>query len=104
MRVDDHLGRKAGTPDGAHLPVADELGERSQRLVEIGVLIGPVHLVEVDVVGIETSQAVLDGAGDPARGASAVVVIGAPVHRQAELGRKHDVAAAVFQRLADDLF
>ena len=37
-----------------------------------GVRLGPVHLVEVDPVGAEPAQAVLDGAHDPAAGVAAV--------------------------------
>ena len=50
----------------ADLPLADQVVEGLEGLQEVGVRVGPVGLVEVDVVGVEAAQAVLDGADDPA--------------------------------------
>ena len=63
--------------------------------------IGAVHLVEVDVVGAEPPQRVLDRPDDPAPRAAAPVRVLA--HRHEELGRQHDVVAPALQRLPDDL-
>ena len=63
--------------------------------------VGPVGLVEVDVVGVEPAQAVLDLPHDPAAGRPAVVRVLA--HRRHELGGQHDLVAPALERLADDL-
>ena len=88
-------------PDVADLALADEIGEGAEGLLDIGVRAGPVHLVEVDVVGAQPAQRVLDLAHDPAAGPAAVV--GLVAHRHEELGGQDDVVAAALQGLADDL-
>src|SRR3954471_12361252 len=52
--------------DVADLAGPDEVGERAEGLRDVGVGAGPVHLVEVDVVGAQPPQGVLDLADDPA--------------------------------------
>ncbi|MDT5057171.1 MAG: hypothetical protein QOF66_5537 [Mycobacterium sp.] len=47
--------RRAESPDLA-LPL--QICERGQRLLDIGVLIGAMDLVEVDPVGVQPAQAV----------------------------------------------
>jgi hypothetical protein len=60
-----------------------------------------VDLVEVDPVGVEPPQRVLDRPHDPpARAAAPVRVV---AHRHEELGRQDDVVAPALERLADDL-
>ena len=88
--------------DVADLALVDEIGERAERLVDVGVRVGAMQLVEVDPVGAEPPQRVLDLVDDPAaRGAAAVGVV---AHRHPELRRQHDVvAAAAGECLADDL-
>jgi hypothetical protein len=88
-------------PDGADLALADEVGERAERLLDVGVRGRAVDLVEVDPVGAEPAQRVLDGLDDPAPGAAAPVRVIA--HRHEELGGEHDVVAATLEGLADDL-
>ena len=51
---------------GPDLALADEVGQRRQGLVDVGRGVGPVHLVQVDVVGRQPPQAVLHLADDPA--------------------------------------
>ena len=64
--------------------------------------LGAVDLVEVDPVGAEAAQAVLDLADDPAPRVAELV--GVVAHRAVDLGREdHVVAAAAGERLADDL-
>jgi arginase family enzyme len=79
----------------------DEVGERAERLLDIDVGLVAVDLVEVDPVGAEAFQRVLDLADDPAaRDAALVRVI---AHRPPCLGGEHDVIApAAGERLADD--
>ena len=63
--------------------------------------VGPVHLVEVDVVGVEPAQRVLDRRDDPAPRAAAR--FGSSPIGHEELRREHDVVATALDRLADDL-
>lgn len=44
----------------------DEIGQRAEGFVEVGGGVGSVGLAEVDVVGVESAQAVVDGFVDPA--------------------------------------
>ncbi len=78
-----------------------QIGEHRERLFDFDRRIGPVDLVQVDVVGAEAAQALLDFVADPAAG------VALPVHAFAHLavhfGREHHVVAAALQRLADDL-
>ena len=66
LRLDDVVGRERRVPDRAHLALVDEIAERAERLVDVGCRIGPVDLVQVDVVGAEAAQAVLALLDDPA--------------------------------------
>jgi hypothetical protein len=101
FRLDDLPGREVGTADIAHLALADEIVERAQRLVDRRHSIGAVELVEIDPVGAQPSQGVLDGRHDPAsRAALAVQIL---VQHRAEFGRKHDVLPPRAEDLADEL-
>ena len=59
LGLHDQVGRERGRADGPHLALVDEVGERAQRLVDVGRPVGTVHLVEVDPVGAEAAEAVL---------------------------------------------
>jgi hypothetical protein len=62
-----------------------------------------VHLVEVDVVGVQPPQRVLDRAHDPQP--RAALLVRALPHHAVELGGEEDVvAAAAGERLAHDSF
>ena len=79
-----------------------QIGQRAERLLDVGARIGAVDLVEVDPVGAEPPEGVLDRAHDPAAGVAPLV--GVLAHRVVELGGQHDVVApAAGQRLGDDL-
>ena len=101
LRLDDLLGGVGGAADHPDLALVDEVGQRAERVVDVGRRVGPVGLVEVDVVGVEPAQAVLHLAHDPAAGRPAVVRVLA--HRRHELGGQHHLVAPALQRLADDL-
>ena len=61
------------TPDVAHQPLAHQLVERLDRLLDRGDRVGAVDLVEVDMVELQPLQARLDRVEQvPARGAGAV--------------------------------
>ncbi len=102
LRLHD-LGAGVGRgADVADLALVHEVGQRAEGLLDVGGRAGAVHLVQVDVVGAETAQRVLDRAEDPATGPAADVrVVG--VHRHEELGREDHLVASPLQRLADDL-
>ena len=101
LGLDDLAARVRRRADVADLALLDEVGERAERLLDVDGRIGAVHLVEVDVVGAEAPQRVLDRPDDPAPRPAAPV--GVLAHRHEELGREHDVVAPVLQRLPDDL-
>ena len=61
-----------------------------------------MYLIEVDVIGSQTSERVLDRAHDPL--ARTAAVVGLVVHRHEELRGQDDIVAAALERLADDLF
>jgi hypothetical protein len=63
---------------------------------------GYVDLVEVDVVGLQATQRVLDRGYDPAPRGS--LPIGIVAHRATELGREDDAVTTPFEHLAHDLF
>ena len=80
---------------------AHEVRQRSERLVDVGVRIEPVELVDIDVVGLQPAQRRLDRVGQPApRTALHVHVV---AHRQVRFGGEHYTVASALQRLSDDL-
>jgi hypothetical protein len=100
--VDDLPRREVRRPDVADLPLRDELGERLERLLDRGQGIGPVQLVEVDVVGSRAPQAPLDGAADVGPGAvTAGALLRGGVHP--ELGRHDDLVTAARQGSSEQL-
>jgi len=102
LGFDDVGGGHRGRADRTDLAAADQVRERGQRLLDVCVGVRSVDLVEVDVVGLQAAQRVLDRGHDPApRGAS---LIGIVTHRATQLGGKDDVAAASLERLPHDLF
>src|SRR5205823_6930542 len=101
LRLDDGFGREGGGADCADLARVDEVRQRGQGLVDVGVRVRTVHLVQVDVVGLQAAQAVLDLADDPAPRVAAHVRVLA--HRAVRLRGQHDVVPPTAQGLADDL-
>ena len=100
-RLHDVPGRVVRAADVADLALADEGVQRLEGLLERGHAVPAVELVEVDVLHVETAQAVLDALDDVlARRAG---VVGPVAHREAALGREEQVVAVVLRRLADDL-
>ena len=78
-----------------------EIAQRAERLVDVARRVGPVHLVEVDPIGAQPAQAVLDFADDPAPRVAALVAVLA--HRRMELGGQYHVVAPAGERLGHDL-
>jgi len=58
LGLDDLIGRKRRTPEVPNLSGPHQIGQRAERLVDVGVRLGPVDLVEVDPVGLQTAQTV----------------------------------------------
>src|SRR5438132_877608 len=74
---------------------------RSERLLDRHRRIGDVELVQVDVIGAEAPEAVLERACRPARaGATAVRVAG---RSHTELGRDDDIVATLAERASEVL-
>ena len=95
--------------DGPHLALLHQAGQRLQSVLLAHAVVGPVGLVEVDVVGLQPAQAGLAGLDDLA----AVQGGEAAAHRRAEpavaragdLGGQDDfIPAAGLQPAADDGF
>ena len=86
-------------PISRTLPGAHELVERTQRLLDRCRRIGDVQLVEVDAIGAEPAQTVVDGALD-VRAARALVVL---VDLGAELRGDDRLVATTGERAAEEL-
>src|SRR6185312_3343095 len=102
LGLDDLRRGERRRADVADLALADEVGERAERLVDVGRrVLGAVDLVEVDPVGVQALQRRLDLADDPAAGVAELV--GVVAHRPVDLGGEDDVVAPPSgQRLCDD--
>jgi hypothetical protein len=73
LRLDDLPGGERRGADVADLALLDEVGERAECLVDVRLGVGAVHLGEVDPVGPESAQRVLDRGDDPAARDAALV-------------------------------
>ena len=92
--------REVRVADVAHLALLDEVVERGERLLDRGQRIGPVQLVQVDPVSLETSKRRFDGDPDvAARAARAPVRAVRALHVHTEFGRQHDLIPAAPERV-----
>ncbi len=87
-------------------PVADEAAldegaEGLDGLLDRCGRVGPVQLVEVDVVGAEAAEALLARRGDPRR--RQALALDRRLHREADLGGQHDLVATARDGPADQL-
>ena len=79
----------------------DEIAQGAERLVDIGLGARAVDLVEVDPVGLQPAQRVLDLGDDPPP--RVATLVGVIAHRHVDLAGEHHVfALAAGQRLADN--
>jgi len=89
----------------ADLAGPDETVERAQRLLQRGVRVERVRLVEVDRVNAEPGQRGLERPGEVPSGQPDAVRVGS--HRETSLGGEHDgfgeVSRSVVEPTADDL-
>ena len=101
LRLVDLRSGEIGAADVTDLALADQVVKRTQGLLDRRFGVGEMHLVKIDPVCLEPLQARLGGFGDVAgrRAAGARLL-----HRQAELGRQHDVLAARAENAAEKLF
>ena len=97
VRLGQPPRREVGATDVAHLALAHEVVQRAQRFLDRGARIETVDLIQVDPVGAQAAQTVLDGGHDVAAGAA--LFHADVVHRIAELGGQDDVFAAVAEHL-----
>jgi len=79
-----------------------EVGQRAERLFDVGVRTGAMDLVKVDPIGAQAAQGGFDGAHYPP--ARVAAFVGILAHRVVELGGQDDVVAPpAGERLAHDL-
>ena len=62
--ADQLVGEEIRTPDVADLALMDEIVERAERLVDRGLCIEPMQLIEIDVVGLQATQGRVNGVED----------------------------------------
>src|SRR4029453_17225178 len=102
LRLDDVLRRKGRAAERSDLPLMHEVAQYRERLLDVGGVVSAVDLVEVDPVGIEAPQALLDFFEDPApRVATAVAAL---AHLEVHLRGEYDVVPVATKCLTDDLF
>src|SRR5690349_10483193 len=92
-----------GRADITGLPGFDDVVQRLERLFDGCAIIPAVDLVQVDVVGAEAPQAVVDLTHN--RLARQATAVGSRPHLPIDLGRDHDLVAAgeILDRAAEDL-
>ena len=103
VRLRDVPAGEVAAPDVDDLALLDERLHRLPHLVPRRGPVDVVHLVEVDVVGLQAAQAGVARGADVTRGEAAVV---RPLrHRSVDLGGEHDLLASVAalrEPVADD--
>src|SRR6185369_669718 len=102
MRLAQLPREQVGRADVAHLAGAHQVVQRPQRLLDRRAAVGPVQLVQVDVVGFQALQAGLAGADD--RAARSAEVVRSVAGAVAELGGDERLPALALQRDAQSLF
>ena len=60
LRLNHLVGRERRRTEGADLALVLQIGERGEGFFDIGVRVGAVNLIQVDPVGVQPAQAVLD--------------------------------------------
>ncbi len=76
-----------------NLSLGHQLGERADGVLNGGVRVDPVLVVEVDVVGTQPLQGTFDRGPDVRRAAVEHSGAAAGVRDEAELRRQHDIVA-----------
>jgi hypothetical protein len=66
LSLDDLVRRERRRPESTNLALPLQVRERRQRLLKVRAALRPMHLVEIDPVGLQPPQAALDLLHDPA--------------------------------------
>ena len=102
LRLHDRARREGRGADVAHLARLHQVAQGGKGVVDVRVLFGTVDLVEVDPVGAQPAQAVLDLLDDPA--ARVAELVGIVAHLAVDLGGQDRVVTpAPGEGLAHDL-
>src|SRR5208282_1035106 len=101
-RIDGLPRGEVTTSDIADLARANEIVQRLESLLLRRIGVRGVNLIQIDIVSPEPSKARLGGRDDVA--ARPAAQVGAVAHRHAEFGRDDDLATAISERLAEQLF
>ena len=84
------------------LPSVDQFGDGADGVLDRGVGVDAMLVVEVDPVGAEPLQRTLDSGADAGGAAVELALPATGVRDHAELGGEHDVVASVLDGLADE--
>ena len=104
MGAADVLRARLRHAEVAHLAGLDQLLHRPGDLLDRDVGVDAVLVEEVDVVGPQPPQRVLDGArGSSPAGCRAAFAAGVAFEVEAELRRDHDLLAHRLERLPDEI-
>ena len=96
-------GAGLGQADVADLALGDQLGQGADGVLDGGLRVDPVLVVQVDVVGAEPLQRPLDCGADVRRAAVEDAGAATGVRDDAELRRQHHLVAAALDGPADQL-
>ena len=107
LRLDDLVCRKGRGAEDSDLALPLQIGECPEGLLDVGAWVRAVHLIQVDPVGLQPPQTVLDLTDDPAPRVAALVRVTAftrpHTHLTVDLGGQDDVVApSAGQRLTND--
>ena len=98
----DRCGAGLGKADVQDLSLGNQLGQGADGVLDRGVRVDPVLVVEVDAVGAQPLQGAFDRDPDVRRAAEHSGAA-AGVRDEAELRRQHDIVAPSRERAADEL-
>src|SRR5947208_13480096 len=92
---------KHGATEVANLALTYQIGQYVERLLEVRVEVGPMDLIEVDVIGAKAFEARLDLTHDPQP--RRTLFIRALPRTQTHLARENDLVAMSDNGLPDEL-
>lgn len=101
LRLNQLRGRENGCAVVEDLALPDQVVKSGDGFQDVGVVVGPVRLVEVDAVRLQPAEAAFHRLGDPAAGVAGVGGVGA--HLPMELGGEENIVAASAQGPAHHL-
>src|SRR5947207_2270418 len=98
----DGLGSGLGQSDVQDLSLCHQLAQGADGVLDGGVRVDPMLVIEVDAVGTQPLQGALDSGPDVRRAAVEGSGATAGVRDEAELRRHHDTVAPPLQSAADE--